>query len=109
MTLPDRIPVASPATRQFLELATVHLTPATQGWLTTVGRKIAHGDAFYSHWVGITPYGWVIFADLDPEIDLPDLRAAVDRARALGAEYILFDCDAPADPELAIHPQEDDL
>ena len=51
-------------------------------------------------------YGWFVFAPEDTPADFPDdLLAVLKAARAQGAEYALFDCDAVPQQGLTIlHP-----
>jgi hypothetical protein len=75
--------------RIFLDLSTAHLTPKTRG--------------------SLMPYGWFVWAEEDPNPEnFPDdLIACMNHARSLGAEYILFDCDALEVAELPVYGDDD--
>ena len=95
--------------RKFLDCSSGHLSSDTWTWLdaqladdilrdpgNTVASAIAGGR---------TRYGWFVYAFDEPCIDLPaDLARICKRARAGGAEYILFDCDAPDQDLPVLHP-----
>jgi hypothetical protein len=89
--------------RVFLDLSSGHITKETGDWLDAKAwtrETVTRPEA----WVGITPYGWFVYADEDGgSPDLPeDLALCMKKARELGAEYILFDCDAPLNTELGL-------
>ena len=81
--------------RVFFDCSTAHLSEASSTYLNVHADQ---GDEL----VAATPYGWFIWVgegDLD---NLPaDLVRITEYARRLGAEYILFDRDAPEDEALA--------
>ena len=55
---------------------------------------------------GKTRYGWLVYAPEDLAEGLPeDLTGVLLKARQQGAEYVLFDSDAPAASDLPLrHP-----
>lgn len=80
--------------RLFFDCSTAHLKPSTRDRMEQMAET---GEVF----VAPTPYGWFVWAEENPQPDLPDeLGAIMAHARSLGAEYILFDRDAPENPEL---------
>lgn len=96
--------------RRFLDLSSGHLSPDTWGWLDAqfadeelrdpknlVACELAGGR---------TRTGWFIYAAEHPVNTVPDdLAGAFKEARKHGAEYLMFDCDAPPHPALPlIHP-----
>lgn len=82
--------------RLFFDCSTVHLTQSTRDRLD----QMAEGGEVLT---ASTPYGWFVWAEEDPQPDLPDeLAAIMAHARSKGAEYILFDCDAPENPGLPV-------
>jgi hypothetical protein len=88
--------------RIFYDCSTAHLCPATRDFLEA---EAAGQDDL----IAATPYGWFLWADEKPSKELPsDLAAIIRRARKLGAEYVLFDCDAPLNDEFPVfedHPR----
>lgn len=93
--------------RSFMDLSSGHLSPKTQAWLDAQladdllrAPENAHAAMIAG---GKTRYGWFVYA---PEVEtdgLPeDLATALCKAREQGAEYALFDCDAPIRPDLPI-------
>lgn len=80
-----------PNLRNFMDLSTAHLTPATRGWLEKVSGEFA-----LNHWVAATPYGWFLWCDEEnAEGSIPaDLFGCMTYARQNGAFYVLFDRDA---------------
>ena len=70
--------------RIFLDCSTAHLSPTARDYIDG-GEPVASP----------TPYGWFVWANEEPDETVPsDLAALMAHARSLGAEYILFDCDA---------------
>jgi hypothetical protein len=96
--------------RSFLDCSSGHLCKDTWTWLDTQFADDALRDPSNSNSAllggGKTRYGWFVYASEDFADGIPDdLQHVCRRARASGAEYILFDCDAPPDPALTIlHP-----
>lgn len=81
--------------RVFFDCSTAHLSEASSTYLNV---HAAQGDEL----VAPTPYGWFIWVGDGDRDSLPaDLVGITEYARRLGAEYILFDRDAPEDEELA--------
>lgn len=93
--------------RTFLDLSSGHLSPETQAWLDAQlannllrAPENAHAAMIAG---GKTRYGWFVYAPEGGADGLPeDLAATLRTARAQGAEYALFDCDAPIRPDLPI-------
>ena len=98
--------------RHFLNVSSGHLSPETWTWLDTqladdTLRDPGSGPAALIAG-GPTRYGWFVYAPEDTLEDFPpDLTTVLRKARAEGAEYVLFDCDAPSDPDLPVFPQPD--
>ena len=96
--------------RSFLDASSGHLSPETWAWLDAQLSDDLLRDPAAEHAAqiagGRTRYGWFVYASEDlPEGVPPDLTAVLSRARARGAEYVLFDCDAAAIEDLPIlHP-----
>lgn len=87
--------------RLFFDCSNAHLSPATRDYL----------DAFAARddeMIAATPYGWFLWVDdvLRPEHP-DDLKQVVALARQLGADYILFDRDAPENPALPVFDEPD--
>jgi hypothetical protein len=97
--------------RRFLDASAGHLTPETCAWLDRAFDDDALRDP-RNHAAGQlaggrTRYGWFVYAPEDPRaVALPeDLASVLRHARRLGAEYVLFDCDATPLLELpTLHP-----
>lgn len=80
--------------RLFFDCSTAHLSPASRAYLT-------HRSACSEALIASTPYGWFLWAGDEPTDEVPaDLAAIIVHARALDADYILFDCDAPQNDTL---------
>ena len=76
--------------RLFLDCSTAHLSPDARAY---VGSDKGISSA--------TPYGWFVYASEEPDDHVPsDLAAIMAYARARGAEYVNFDCDASEIDEL---------
>ena len=94
--------------RVFLDCSTVHLSAATRRWMDdraveAATRQLAPIDA-----PSATPFGWFLYAAWPPYHDEPpDLIAVMRHARAQGAEYILFDADAPPSNALPLFEETD--
>lgn len=97
-----------PNIRKFLDISTGHLPPSER-------ERIDDGEAgplAYPHPDG---YGWFVYVPEDPDMwqddedddAMPALLACMKRARALGCDYILFDCDAPIDEELPVYNDDE--
>lgn len=82
--------------RLFYDCSNAHLSPETR---THLDARANHGGEM----IAATPYGWFVWVGTEPRPDHPaDLELIMDRARQLGAEYILFDRDAPENDALPI-------
>jgi hypothetical protein len=100
--------------RHFVDTSSGHLSPETWDWLDTqladdvLRDPTADGAALIAG--GKTRYGWLVYAPEDPTPEMPlDLQLVCAYARTHGAEYVLFDCDAPFNTELSIlHPDFSD-
>ena len=80
--------------RLFLDCSTAHLSPTSRRDLEA---RAASGEDL----VATTPFGWFVWAEEHLRPDLPDdLAGIMIAARRLGAEYILFDRDAPQNDAL---------
>lgn len=74
--------------RLFFDCSTAHLSTASRDYLEV--HALARDEM-----IATTPYGWFVWCGNEIEEDVPaDLAAIVRRARALDADYILFDADA---------------
>ncbi|KFL31440.1 hypothetical protein JP75_07755 [Devosia riboflavina] len=90
--------------RQFLDLSSTHVGNATHRWLSD--QAALNFDAGGAYWhVAQHNHGWWCRVPVDyaPSDFPPDLLLVCDRARTLGAEYILFDHDAEQIPDLPIY------
>jgi hypothetical protein len=107
VTAPDR------AVRRFLDLSITHLTPA----LARNRHTAQAGDVWLGAVDGVTAYqveyGWLMWVPDDPETHasdydyprdghpFPEVVLTIQRyARDLGCDYVLFDADAEALPDL---------
>lgn len=82
--------------RLFFDCSTAHLSPASRGYLE-------HRSACSEELIARTPYGCFLWAGDDPADEVPaDLAAIMAHARALDADYILFDRDAPENDALPV-------
>ena len=96
------------ALRTFLDTSSGHLSPSTWAWLdeqlSDAALRDPLNDAAAQVAGGKTRYGWLVYAPEGVAEGLPhDLTAILLRAREQGAEYVLFDCDAPPASDLPIH------
>lgn len=98
-----------PTIRPFLDISTAHVSLETRDWLNARGQETAQHslnttEAHPTQWVGFTPYGWFVFApDEDGSGEIPaDLFAVMTYARSRGADYIMFDRDAPTVEDLPL-------
>lgn len=93
--------------RLFFDCSTAHLSPATRRGLDDLAvmshaRSSAAIDA-----PSATPFGWFLWADKRPGPEVPnDLARVMRHARRLGAEYVLFDSDAPESSDLPLFAEE---
>ena len=96
--------------RKFLDVSSGHLSEETWTWLdeqlTSDKLHDPHNSTAAQIAGGPTRYGWFVFAPEDTPDDFPDdLLAVLKAARAQGAEYALFDCDAvPQQGPPILHP-----
>lgn len=97
--------------RTFLDASSGHLSPATWAWLDdqlsdAVLRNPAN-DAAAQIAGGKTRYGWLVYVPEEAAEGLPDdLAGVLLRARRQGADYVLFDCDAPPATDLPTRHQD---
>lgn len=94
--------------RLFFDCSTKHVSPAVRDYLEERSDATALGDALAA-WAARTPFGWFVWADPEPdEEQFPaDLIALMRDARTVGAEYILFDADAPQNVALPVFDWSD--
>jgi hemolysin-activating ACP:hemolysin acyltransferase len=86
--------------RTVLDTSSGHLSPATWAWLDEQLSDAVLRDPLNAAAAqvagGKTRYGWLVYAPEGVAAGLPDdLTTILLRAREQGAEYVLFDCDAP--------------
>lgn len=87
--------------RVFFDCSTEHLMPTTRAWLDAKSVSASSRNQAPIDAPSPTPFGWFLWAEQRPGTDVPpDLARVMRHARRRGAEYILFDADAPADPSL---------
>lgn len=94
----------TPTIRQFLDTSTYHLSDETREWLS--GQAAMNSDIHGPNWhVAEHHDGWWCRVPVDyaPEDFPADLLLVCDRARTLGAAYILFDRDAAPIEDLPIY------
>jgi hypothetical protein len=79
--------------RLFFGCSTDHLSPCAIAYLqAATTRTRSHPLS----WTLATPFGWLVWVEEDPDDLIPeDLAVIMRHAHGQGAEYILFDCDAP--------------
>ena len=103
--------------RRFLDVSSGHLSSGTWTWLDAQFADDAlrdpHNLTAAQLAGGRTRYGWFVYAPEDSAISMPeDFARILAEARRQGAEYALFDCDAPPNQDLPIlhpdFPQEPD-
>ena len=96
--------------RAFLDVSSGHLSVETWIWLDAQLADDTLRDPQNSVSAGIaggrTRHGWFVYAADEPCIEMPaDLARLCTPARARGAAYILFDCDAIPNQDMPIlHP-----
>jgi hypothetical protein len=82
--------------RLFFDCSTAHLSLETR---RDLDARATNGEDL----VAATPFGWFVWAEEHRRSDLPDdLSTIMAAARRLGAEYILFDRDAPENDALPV-------
>lgn len=80
--------------RLFFDCSPAHLSLASRAYLDS--HALARDEMIAS-----TPYGWFVWRGDETQEEVPaDLAAVVRHARALDADYILFDADAEVSPAL---------
>ncbi len=91
--------------RQFLDTACAHVSRETHGWLSEQAAANCYCPSEVRWHVAEHNDGWWcrVPDDSAPPDFPPDLLLVCDRARTLGAEYILFDHDAEPIPDLPIY------
>lgn len=91
--------------RHFLDLSSTHLSSDTQRWLNAQGAANCYVPEAVLWHVADHRDGWWCRVPLDtaPPSFPADLLLVCDRARSLGAEYILFDEDAEPLADLPIY------
>ncbi len=89
--------------RVFFDCSTSHLSPVTRRWLDDNAVDAATRQRVAINAPSATPFGWFVYASEPPfHGEPPDLVAVMRHARKQGAEYILFDADAPANEALPL-------
>ena len=89
--------------RAFFDCSTIHLSAATRRWLDENAVEAATRQRAVINAPSATPFGWFLYAAEPPyHGEPPDLIAVMRHARAKGAEYILFDADAPPNKALPV-------
>lgn len=90
--------------RPFLDLSSSHLSPDARQWLTSVALR-----SFDMEWPGwhVARHHdgwWMRVPSTEGNNPLPaDLLPICDRARQMGADYILFDHDADCIDDLPVY------
>ena len=92
--------------RIIFDCSTAHLSAATHQWLDAYSVQAATRQFAAINAPSATPFGWFVYvAELPYHHGEPaDLVAVMRHARATGAEFVLFDADAPPDPTLPLFP-----
>lgn len=86
--------------RLFFDCSTAHLSPSTRAYLAIAAARSKTSPLT---WTAETPFGWFVWVEDAPEETVPaDLAAIMRHAQGRGAEYVLFDSDAPENPQLPI-------
>ena len=89
--------------RIFFDCSTVNLSAATRRWLDENAVEAATRQLAPIGAPSATPFGWFLYAAGPPyRNEPPDLISVIRHARAQGAEYILFDVDAPPNDALPV-------
>lgn len=89
--------------RVFFDCSTAHLSRETHRWLDAHAVEAATRRLSPINAPSATPFGWFVYAAEPPFHDEPaDLVAVMRLARGRGAEFILFDSDAPENPALPV-------
>jgi len=103
-------PDSDPTKRSFLDVSNSHLSPETCEWLDAqlADNFLRASRAGVTGLIagGKTRSGWFVYAPEEPTPELPaDLARVCAYARTHGADYVLFDCDAPLNRDLPVlHP-----
>ena len=94
--------------RIFFDCSTVHLSAATCRWLDENAVQAATRRLAPISAPSATPFGWFLYAAGPPyHGESQDLIAVMRHVRAKGAEYILFDADAPPNDALPVFQEAD--
>lgn len=89
--------------RLFFDCSTAHLSGETRNWLDERAVDPAARGSAPIDPPSATPFGWFLWAENIPGAEVPpDLARIMRHARKLGAEYVLFDCDAPENADLPL-------
>lgn len=87
--------------RLLFDCSTAHLSQVTQRWLDERAVEATTRRLSSTNAPSATPFGWFVYAAEPPFHDEPpDLVAVMRHARAQGAEFVLFDAEAPENPAL---------
>ena len=89
--------------RLFFDCSTAHLSRETRRGLDEQAVEAHARSASPISAPSATPFGWFLWADKRPGPEVPhDLARVMRHARKLGAEYVLFDADAPPNAVLPL-------
>lgn len=93
--------------RKFLDLSTGHLSRDDRDQLT---QMLAQGPLYTPGNCLVGPYGWMIYAEEEPDTstwsEVPGLAALLARARELDCDYVLLDADGPTDETLPFFDED---
>jgi hypothetical protein len=98
-----------PNFRLMIELSTAHLTMATRAILDLWCKSIDHHHHTISECptlMGVTDYGWLIYATETTEGFPADLVECIAHARMHAADYVLFDSECEEDPDLPTYDED---
>ena len=92
--------------RKFLDLSTAHLRPND---CRLLDRSADPNGCSALAAVMKSDYGWFVYvAEERSSADISDeLWEIFQQARTQGCDYVMFDADAPIDPELPVFDQAD--
>ena len=105
-----------PEIRKMLALSTGHLTKETRDWLAAGDLTGLAGAQDGTPYGAVGGYGWFVYAHDDntsfpsathaPDGEYPaDLWTCFVKARELGCDYIMFDCDWGELEDLPFHSE----